>query len=289
MGGYGTLIEQPTNLNATSPAAPAGGVNVQFQADAPTPPPTTVVRKISAYVPAPTTSSPGCVPALPNDSTKCLDGTGNWSAKGSGGGGTPSISQYLSPATITPPSGLSWAYHSNAAYGFNANGAMVLTTHGSSSGEVLGETISSGDFDLIACLVGNCPLTGSGQIAFGVSLWDSGSGKVITYFLNLNAGATSALYVQHGASFTASFSTAFTTNVEIAPNSPIWFRINYSYGKYTYYLSVDGQSWDRCYQESATAYLPVEATNAGLVCFNSVSTPANVVVPHFVVTSYVGS
>jgi hypothetical protein len=87
MGAYGTLIEQPTNFTSTTPAAPAGAINIIPQAEAPTPPPTTVVRHFSAYVPAPTTSTPGCVPALPNDATQCLDGTGNWSAKGSGGGG----------------------------------------------------------------------------------------------------------------------------------------------------------------------------------------------------------
>jgi hypothetical protein len=81
MGGFSTLTEQPTNLNATTPAAPSGSVNVVPQADSPTPPPTTVVRNISAYVPPPTTSSPGCVPVLPNDATKCLDGTGAFSSK----------------------------------------------------------------------------------------------------------------------------------------------------------------------------------------------------------------
>jgi hypothetical protein len=45
MGGYG----QPSDLQPL-PAAPAGSVNVTFQADAPTPLPTAVIRKISAYV-----------------------------------------------------------------------------------------------------------------------------------------------------------------------------------------------------------------------------------------------
>jgi hypothetical protein len=45
MGG----LAQPLDLQAL-PAAPAGSVNVTFQADAPTTPPTAVIRKISAYV-----------------------------------------------------------------------------------------------------------------------------------------------------------------------------------------------------------------------------------------------
>jgi len=45
MGG----LSQPLDLQAL-PAAPAGSVNVTFQADAPTAPPTAVVRKVSGYV-----------------------------------------------------------------------------------------------------------------------------------------------------------------------------------------------------------------------------------------------
>jgi hypothetical protein len=41
---------QPLNFNEADPAAPAGSVNVVFNADAPTTPPTAVVRNISASV-----------------------------------------------------------------------------------------------------------------------------------------------------------------------------------------------------------------------------------------------
>src|ERR1700723_1538151 len=47
MGTYAT--GQPLNFEATDPAAPSGAINVQFQADAPTAPPTNTVRNISAY------------------------------------------------------------------------------------------------------------------------------------------------------------------------------------------------------------------------------------------------
>ena len=40
---------QPLNLGSL-PAAPSGALNVAFQADAPTPPPTAVIRNSSAYV-----------------------------------------------------------------------------------------------------------------------------------------------------------------------------------------------------------------------------------------------
>jgi hypothetical protein len=42
-------IGQPLNFEASDPAAPAGAINVQFQADTPITPPTSTVRNISAY------------------------------------------------------------------------------------------------------------------------------------------------------------------------------------------------------------------------------------------------
>src|ERR1039458_2951198 len=41
---------QPLNFQSALPAAPSGSVNVTFQADTPTAPPTNVVRQTSAYV-----------------------------------------------------------------------------------------------------------------------------------------------------------------------------------------------------------------------------------------------
>jgi hypothetical protein len=49
MGSGGGGVLQPLDFQAL-PAAPAGSVNVTFQADVPTPPPTAVIRKISGYV-----------------------------------------------------------------------------------------------------------------------------------------------------------------------------------------------------------------------------------------------
>jgi hypothetical protein len=45
-----STVGQSLNFNEAEPAAPSGSTNVAFQADAPTAPPTTVVRNISAYV-----------------------------------------------------------------------------------------------------------------------------------------------------------------------------------------------------------------------------------------------
>ena len=285
-------IGQPDDLSSTTPAAPSGSVNNVVQAEAPTPLPTTVVRHFSSYTPPATATTPGAVPTPPNDPTQFLNGQLGWAVPpgtGGGGGSNDDISYYLSPSTITPPSGLSWAYHVNASYSFNANGAMVIVTYSSADGEALGKSISSGDFDLIACMAANVPLTGSGAIAYGVYLEDPGSGKSVQFFIDVASGAGATLYLQNHASFTGSSTTVASRGVAIGTSCPIWFRINYSSGKYTFYLGVDGQSWDEFAQVTATSYLPVEATNGGLLWYNSASTPAHCVVPHFTVGSYSGS
>jgi hypothetical protein len=281
---------QPLNFANGLPAAPAGDVNVVFQADAPTAPPTSVVRNVSAYMPPMTAIVGGAVPTPPNDSTKFLNGQGNWRVPAGGGGGSnDDISFYLTPTTVTPPTLSTWAYRVNAVIGSNGNGAMVLTTKSGALGlEVLGQSISAGDFDLVACFA-LCPAFAGGKLtACALVLWDSGSGKVITFQLNLTAGTVPGIYVAHYASFTASATVVANENLYFTA-SPFWMRINFSYGKYSFLLSVDGQSWDLLYQESYTAYLPVEATNVGVGCYNNQTTPANLVIPHYAFDNYVGS
>jgi hypothetical protein len=77
-------VGQPLNFNETDPAAPSGTVNVVFQADAPTAPPTAVVRNISASMPAMTATTPGAVPTPPNDATKVLLGNGTFGSPPAG-------------------------------------------------------------------------------------------------------------------------------------------------------------------------------------------------------------
>jgi hypothetical protein len=283
-------VGQPLNFDEADPAAPAGAVNVVFQADAPTPPPTSVVRNISAYMPVMTNTAGGAVPTPPNDSTKCLDGTGNWSSKGGGGGGSnDDISYYLSPSTISPPSLTTWLYHVNATKGFNANGALVMTTYSSVNPEILGESIAAEDFDIIGCFAANPPVTGSKLVTYGINLVDTVSGKVVSFQVNMATASNPVIQIDHYPSFTGTPTEPYTVANPAWAVGPVWLRINSSYGKYTFYVSVDGQSWDRCYQESTTAYLTNPANEAGIGFYNNSSTAQNLVVPHFVVDSYVGS
>jgi hypothetical protein len=290
-----STVGQPLNFEAADPAAPSGAVNVVFQADAPTTPPTATVRNISAYMPPMTATTGGAVPTPPNVATKYLNGQGAWTtpAGGGGGGSNDDISYYLSPATITPPSGLSWAHQVNGTVGSNANGAAVLSTYGSGANlEVYGASIAAEDFDSIGCFA-MCPSVLSGkETVFAIALWDSVSGKMVSFQVNLIYNSVPVLQVAHWPSFTGAGSNAASANVYFGAAAPIWLRINCSRGQYTFYVSVDGQSWDQFYQESTTAYMTNPADHAGIGVFNtatSSSNAAHLVVPHFVVNSYVGS
>ena len=209
---------------------------------------------------------------------------------GGGGGSNDDISYYLSPATIVPPSFTGWLYRLNATYGFNANGAMVLTTHNSVNPEIVGASILNEDFTIIGCFATNPPVVGSKLVTYGINLVDTGSGKIVSLQVNMATGSNPVLEVDHYPSFTGSPSIPFSVANPCAWGAgPTWLRIDCGRGLYTFYVSVDGQSWDQCYQESTTAYLATAANEAGFAIFNNATTPQNVVVPHFQVTSFSGS
>ena len=69
----------PKNWNDTTPAAPAGKLNIKFQAVAPDPDPN-VARNVSAYVEPATATTAGIVPTPPNDVTKFLRGDATFAA-----------------------------------------------------------------------------------------------------------------------------------------------------------------------------------------------------------------
>ncbi len=78
-------MPQPINYSDTTPAAPSGKVNNNWQADAPAG--DNVTRNVSTYTPIATATAPGAVPTPPNDNTQVLLGNATWGAVPSGGGG----------------------------------------------------------------------------------------------------------------------------------------------------------------------------------------------------------
>lgn len=220
-----------------------------------------------------------------------MSGTGAWSTPAGGGGGGASgvISYYLSPATIVTPTLSTWAYHVNATKTFNANGALVMTTYSSVNPEILGQTVPAEDFDLIGCFAMNPPFVSGKLCTYGLELWDSGSGKLVTLQVNMGQGSSPILQVDHYPSYTGTPSVPFQIANPALSAIPVWLRINCSYNKYTFYASVDGQSWDQVYQESTTAYMTAAADHCGVGIFNNSTSKANLVIPHFQLNSYVGS
>ena len=229
----------------------------------------------------------GYVPNVPNDATRYLDGTGNFSVPSVTGGGSGgiSVSHYLTPSTITPPTYTTWAYHVNATYSTNSAGAYVITTYSSANPEIMGTTALSGNYDIIGCFSMNPSVVGGKQRSFAISIWDTGSGKMVSLELDVPAGNNnSTLYVKHYPSFTGTPSTAFSIQAPSFSN-PLWLRINCSSTTYTFYISVDGQSWDQIYTESTTAYMTTAANSGGFGFYDSATTAASaghLVVPHFV-------
>jgi hypothetical protein len=96
---------QTINLNNTTPAAPAGALNAEWQADPPSLD-TAVVRNVSAYFPAFTGDTgaggaAGLVPAPPAGAAaagKMLKADGTWSVPPSGGG-SGGVATHAEPLT----------------------------------------------------------------------------------------------------------------------------------------------------------------------------------------------
>lgn len=89
------------NLSNSTPAAPANSLNVSWQAD----PVSNDPRNISANVPFATATAPGLVPTPPNDATKYLDGTGNFS-KPSGSGLVSTVGITIDGGGSVPSTGI---------------------------------------------------------------------------------------------------------------------------------------------------------------------------------------
>ena len=204
------------------------------------------------------------------------------SSVGVSGSVIPNVSQYLSPAIITVPTYTTWYYHSNATYSTNARGAYVLTTYSSANPEILGTTALSGNYDIIGCFAMNPPFVSGKLNAYGIAIWNSGGTKEVT--IEVNMTTTYTIAVKHYPTTVGAPTNAISLTYDSFP-TPLWLRINCTGTTYTFYVSVDGQSWDQVYTESATAYLTTAADSGGFAIYSSntsAATAAHLVVVHFV-------
>ena len=132
------MAPNPLALNSVTPAAPAGTVNIGFQAVTPDPDPT-VNRDTTAYVPAATATTPGAVPTPPNDATKYLDGTANWSTPSGSGGGSGTLAGDSDVDITSPADGDLLAYNASAGKWKNRQlgaGANITITDSSGTEDI---------------------------------------------------------------------------------------------------------------------------------------------------------
>jgi hypothetical protein len=199
------------------------------------------------------------------------------------------ISAYLCPTTVILPTFTGFAYKNNATYTTNAAGAYVIATYNSPNPEIMGTTSLSGSYDIIGCFVANPPLSSGKAVSFSINIWDSVSGKIVTIEPNLTQESSNPTwFVKHYPSFSGGPSNAFSVTTQFSTVAPTWMRINCNSTTniYTFYVSVDGQSWDQIYSESTTAYMTNAANSCGFGFYcssSSASGTQHCVVPYFVV------
>ena len=166
-------------------------------------------------------------PSFRGNSTRYLDGNGNYTVPAGGTGGScirmrPS---HLTPASIILPPTMTWAYQVNATNSTNTNGVLMLATWGSSTSnfEIYGKSIAAGNFDLIVCGAA-LPGVVNNLVAFCVALWDSGSGKGVYLQINVGTSGGSTIFVNHYPSFTGSPTSVINQQCNIGAGVPIWLR-----------------------------------------------------------------
>lgn len=130
-------------LNSTTPAAPSGQQNVQFQSDGGTP-----LQQISAYMPLATDSASGAV--IPDGTSITIDSSGVISASGGGGGGSTSV-QFgagsplpASPAIVQGAVGGGY-FSASIAFSSNvtAGNALIVVVHSVSGTPALSDSLGT--------------------------------------------------------------------------------------------------------------------------------------------------
>lgn len=230
-----------------------------------------------------TSGAQGQVPASGGGTSNFLRADGNWAAPGGGGGGlsvsgfflTDGSGNYYGPilkVTLPVFADFNWLTSQGSATATSSGGAIVLFIP-SSSGDfvpVFGQAISS-NTSLTVLL--NQTSTLQEFISGGIALYESGTGKIVTFVLSMSTNVDPGqqqLIVQHWNS-----STSFNANVFIQGTSgssngvasavrPCWLRITIVSGNYVFSVSYDGINFVPIYSESVTSFFTTGADNWGL-------------------------
>ena len=202
------------------------------------------------------------------------------SAAGNGGGGGLSVSgfyltdgtsyytQYPSLVPVTRPSSLSlsWLTTQGTASVANVQGALTLTAPGT-VGDALrlyGHAIGT-NTTLTVLFSADDPIIQNFQ-SVGIALYESGTGKIVTYQTSLFAGnppTAGCLYVSHWTNSTTFGSNVFTPTYPCAVTQ--WLQVTLSGGNILFRWSADGKTFPAFYSEAETSGFTTAPNNWGIV------------------------
>jgi hypothetical protein len=246
------MATQVINLNNETPAAPANAANVEWQADAPSLDPT-VVRNVSAFVPAATPSAIGLV--KPDGVTIVVDSSGKLTATASGGGGDTGG---LWSGVINNPSVASLALTTpmNQSSTFSVmdvpTGVLIgdSITYNGSFLEGMLKAYPSVPFDLRVLV----SLPGAGQNYEGVGfvLASSPSGPLTTYYLIWgNANVFNAIVDNWNSPTSHNSSPLGRTSTF---SGLVWVRLVDDGTNLKFYVSPDPIMWTLVYSGSKSSH-----------------------------------
>lgn len=122
-------------------------------------------------------------------------------------------------------------------------------------------TVPAGNWDLKVRVQAH--FSNSNFACCGAHLYESGTGKVITWSCQGVTGATGAqrMCINYFTSTTAFSSQPITTGMSERPS---WWKINYDGTNFTFYYGFDGYSWTQFgAARSKTAFFTTAASHAG--------------------------
>lgn len=247
------------NPGATGPQGPAGFGLDGLDADPP-------MMIMGPAGPAGTAGAAGATgPAGPMGlGIDGLDGEDGIAIPGtSGTGSVASLLGYITPSTLTPPSvgSFTWLNQGTATASNNSGGAAVMlesTAAGTDDQRVLFVARPGTSW---TCIIGFTilPDGNTGNQSFGMYLYESGTGKLVTWHIS-GVGQLLSQKWTNTTTFSANY-LSFTTNQ--IPGPIYWLKVTSNVTVYTFFTGIDGQNWLQIQQKNVNDFFTTAADNLG--------------------------